>query len=264
MKEQSPSDKALVQFTKKIAVEAGEVLLKYFGKAHRVRWKKNAGIVTEADEAAENLLMKNILRAYPSSSIITEESGEHLKGGELSWIMDPLDGTSNYAHHFPWFCVSIAVQREGVTSAGVVYQPVTRELFWAQKGKGSFLGDKRIKVSPCRRMKESLLGTGFYYFKGRGLTREIETFRKMNQLALAVRRPGSAALDLACVASGRYDGFWERGLSSWDVAAGFLLVEEAGGKITNYSGKSTTIFDKEVLASNGLLHRQMVKVIGRK
>lgn len=249
------------RFAKEIAVGTGKILLKYYGKAHQIKKKPGAGIVTEADQASEDYLIKRIFSKFPESSIITEESGEHRRGSERCWILDPLDGTTNYAHHFPWFCVSIALYERGKPLVGVIYQPVTKELFHAEKGKGSFLNGKRLQVSRCGKMEDALLGTGFYYSKGKELAEEMGIFHRMNEVASAVRRPGSAALDLACVAAGRYEGFWERGLSSWDVAAGFLLVTEAGGKISNYRGENTSVFDKECVASNGRLHRRMTEVI---
>lgn len=246
-----------------LAKGAGGILMKYFGKPHQIEVKPNAGIVTEADKAAERYLVNKILRKFPKSSIVTEETGEYPGDSGLLWVIDPLDGTSNYAHGFPWFCVSIGLYFEGEPKAGVIYQPFTRELYYAEKGKGAFLNGKRIRVSKTKRLEESLVGTGFYYSKARSLEREVDVFRQMNEIALAVRRPGSAALDLACVAAGRFDGFWERGLSSWDVAAGFLLVEEAGGKVTDYGGKETSIFGKKCLASNGRIHRRMQAIVNK-
>lgn len=241
---------------------AGKVLMRYYGKTHDIRRKPGAGIVTEADGAAERFLLKSIFRDYPQSSIITEETGEY-EGSELLWVIDPLDGTSNYAHGFPWFAVSIGIYEGDKALAGAVYHPVTKEFFFAESGKGAFLNGKRIRVSKCKSLRDSLLGTGFYYSKDSQLKNEIRIFHRMNQLAHAVRRPGSAALDLACVAAGRFDAFWERGLSPWDVAAGMLLVKEAGGKLSDYKGKETGIFDRELVASNGVLHRPMVEVIRR-
>jgi myo-inositol-1(or 4)-monophosphatase len=240
---------------------AGDILLKYFGKRHRIVEKPGAGIVTEADKAAESFLVKQILRKFPESSIITEETGNYAGKSEWLWIIDPLDGTSNYAHGFPWFCVSLGLYRGKEAVAGAIYHPILKEFFFAERGKGSYLNGKRIKVSGCKEIKKALLGTGFYYSKKAQLAWEMKIFHRVNEYAQAVRRPGSAALDLACVAAGRFDGFWERGLSSWDVAAGYLLVEEAGGKITDYSGKKTDIFSGEVVASNKNLHSQLVQVI---
>ena len=246
-----------------LAVGAGAILMKYFNKKHRIEVKPNAGIVTEADKAAEAFLIKNILRKYPKSSIITEETGEYRGESDLLWVTDPLDGTSNYAHGFPWFCVSIGLYVKGKPKIGVIYQPFTKELFFAEKGKGAFLNGKRIRVSKSKKLEESLVSTGFYYSKSKSLADEIQVFHSMNERALAVRRTGSAALDLACVASGRFDGFWERGLSCWDVAAGFLLVEEAGGTVSNYQGKSTDIFEGYCLATNGIIHGQMKSVVSK-
>lgn len=245
------------------ALGAGKILLKTFRGKLKIEHKLNAGIVTQADKAAEAYLMKRIQKELPGSSMITEESGKFMKDHELCWIMDPLDGTSNYAHGFPWFCVSIGLHRNGVAEAGVIYNPVIGEMFFAERGKGAFLNGKRIKVSTAKTLETALLGTGFYYSKGQTLAAEIEIFKSVCEEVLAVRRPGSAALDLAYVACGRYDGFWERGLSAWDVAAGYLLVEEAGGMITNYRGQSTTAFDKEAVATNGKIHPRILELIGK-
>lgn len=244
-----------------LALDAGGVLMRYFHKKHRIIYKPNAGIVTEADKAAENLLLKKIFRKFPKSSIITEESGNHEGGSELLWVIDPLDGTTNYAHGFPWFCVSIGLYEEGNARGGIVYNPFHREMFYAEKGKGALLNGKRIRVSQTKALKDSVLGTGFYYSQGEDLREEMRIFSRMNEVALGVRRPGSAALDLAQVAAGRYDGFWERRLSPWDVAAGFLIVEEAGGQLSDYSGKPTTIFGRECVASNGRVHALVIREI---
>jgi len=244
-----------------LCLGAGQVLLDYFNKPHQIEVKPGAGIVTEADKAAESYLLKQILRKFPKSSIITEEAGEHPGSRDLVWIIDPLDGTSNYAHGFPWFCVSIGLYQGDKALAGGIYQPVMKEFFFAERGRGCFLNGKRIQVSQCSRFEDSLLGTGFYYSKKKQLAQEMKIFHRLNERVLAVRRPGSAALDLACVASGRFDGFWERGLSSWDVAAGILLVEEAGGKVTDYSGDKTGLFGAEIVASNRKIHRDLVKAI---
>jgi myo-inositol-1(or 4)-monophosphatase len=252
--------KKIKPFLIESALGTGKILMKYLNKAHKIERKEDQGIVTEADKAAENYLLKRIFKEYPQSSVLTEESGEFKKSGTWTWVIDPLDGTTNYAHGFPWFCVSIGLYDSGNAVAGVVYNPVSKEMFFAEKGKGAFLNGKRIRVSKTKNLKDALLGTGFYYSKGQTLIEEIEIFTRMNEAALGVRRPGAAALDLAYVACGRYDAFWERRLSPWDVAAGFLLVEEAGGKVTNYRGTSTHIHEKEVVASNGLVHSPMIEV----
>lgn len=240
---------------------AGKILLHYFGKAHRVKEKPGAGIVTEADPAAENYLVKQILRKFPESSIITEETGKYPGKSDLLWVIDPLDGTTNYAHGFPWFCVSIAVYQGTQALAGGIYHPILEEFYFAERGLGSFLNGKKIRVSRTAKFSQALLGTGFYYSKKKQLAEEMKIFHHMNELVQAVRRPGSAALDLACVAAGRFDGFWERGLSSWDVAAGLLLVEEAGGTCSNYNGGPTDLFSAEIVASNSRIHEELVKAI---
>jgi myo-inositol-1(or 4)-monophosphatase len=252
---------SVAKFMDSLAEGAGVVLRKYFMKVRRIEHKLNAGIVTEADKAAEADVLKKIFRNYPNSSIITEESGEFRRESSLCWILDPLDGTTNYAHGFPWFCVSIGLFEDGKPRAGIVFNPISGEKFTAEAGKGARLNGKPIRVSKTKDLGYSLLGTGFYYSKGERLRREMEYFRRMNQVALGVRRPGAAALDLACVAAGRFDGFWERGLSPWDMAAGWLLIQEAGGQLTDYSGKPTDIFGPEILASNGILHKRLVNVI---
>lgn len=240
---------------------AGNILKRLFNRPHQIEIKPGAGIVTEADKQTEAYLIRQILRKFPNSSIITEETGEISGGSELLWVIDPLDGTSNYAHGFPWFCVSIGVLLEGKLVAGGIYHPLMEEFFFGEKGKGSFLNRKRLKVSRQKLLGKALLGTGFYYSKKKQLAEEIKIFHRLNELAAAVRRPGSAALDLACVASGRFDGFWERGLSSWDIAAGLLLVQEAGGKVTDYQGKSATLESRSITASNGRLHNELLKAI---
>ncbi len=248
-------------FISKLADGAGDILMKYFYKTHRITRKPNAGIVTEADKAAEAFLMKNIFRSFPNSSIITEESGEFLGEHAYTWVLDPLDGTTNYAHGFPWFCVSIGLYEGNRPLAGMIWNPFTKEKFSAEVGKGAHLNGKRIRVSNTNRMADALVGTGFYYMKGTELKREMGIFTRMNERALGVRRPGSAALDLAYVACGRYDGFWEKCLSPWDVAAGFLIVTEAGGTISGYSGKPTDIHAGEVVASNKILHPSLIRII---
>jgi myo-inositol-1(or 4)-monophosphatase len=259
----TPKQKAtpkVVPFMKETAEAAGEVLRKYFLKVKQIERKPNAGIVTEADKKAEGVILRRVLKNFPKSSIITEESGEYA-GGDLTWFIDPLDGTSNYAHGFPWFCVSIGVYLKDEPYAGVVYHPLTGEMFYAEKGKGAFLNGKRIFVSKTGTVEDALLGTGFFYSTGDRLRAEVEIFRRVQEKALGIRRPGSAALDLACVAAGRFDGFWERGLAPWDMAAGFVLVKEAGGRLTRYNGEGVRLQDAEVVATNSNIHGQVLELI---
>lgn len=258
----------LSAFLRTIAVGAGQILLKHFRKKLQIKKKPGAGIVTQADTASETYLLKQIKKQFPNSEIVTEETGVHRKeGSEYRWIMDPLDGTSNFAHGFPWFCVSIGVEKNGELIAGVIYHPCLNEVFWAVKGKGAFVEDskgknrKRLHVSGTKLIEDAMLGTGFYYFTGMELSQEVERFGRMSQKARAVRRPGAAALDMAYVACGRFDGFWERGLSAWDVAAGFVLISEAGGRVSDYAGKTATVDGAEVLASNGLMHDTLSQIL---
>ncbi len=260
------TDKDLVPFLREIAVGAGKILLKHFRKPIKIQKKDGAGIVTEADHRSEEYLLAQIKKHFPDSEIITEESGLHKKeGSTYRWIMDPLDGTSNFAHGFPWFCVSIGVQRNDELVAGVIYHPCLEELFWVEKGRGAFLWDKfgkhRLSVSTTAKIEDAMLGTGFYYFKGMELNDEVERFGRMSEKARAVRRPGAAALDLAYVACGRFDGFWERGLSAWDVAAGMLLITEAGGRVSDYAGGVANVEGAEILASNGVIHEDISHIL---
>ena len=254
------TERSLKPFLLEVAEGAGAILRKYFLKVHQIERKAGAGIVTEADKFAEDYILKKIFSKFPKSSIITEESGEY-QGNDLVWYVDPLDGTSNYAHGFPWFCVSIGVYEGGKPKAGVIYHPINREMFFAETGRGAFLNGKRLQVSQTNQIEDSLLGTGFFYTTGDRLRADMHIFNRVQEKALGVRRPGSAALDLACVASGRYDGFWERGLKPWDLAAGYVLVTEAGGRVSGYSGQETTPLDAEVVATNGILHPQILKLI---
>lgn len=244
-----------------MALGAGAILLKYLGKKHKIEHKPGAGIVTEADKFAEQFLLKNILKNYPKSTILSEEAGNVPGSPELLWVIDPLDGTSNFAHGFPWFCVSIGLFENGKLKAGAVYNPVLKELYTGEVGKGAFLNGKRISVSKTKKISDALIGTGFYYAEESTLKREMRIFENMHRHTSTVRRPGSAALDLACVASGRFDGFWERGLAPWDVAGGFVIVSEAGGKVSDYQGNATDIRGAEVLVSNGALHGQLIKIL---
>jgi len=248
-------------FIKKLALDSGKIICEGYGNISKIEIKDKAGWVTDVDTRSEDFLIKTILDKYPYSSIIAEESGEMKNSQELKWIIDPLDGTSNFAHGFPWFCVSIGVEVYGKLQFGVVYQPLIKELFFAERAKGAFLNDKPIKVSTTRVLEDSLVATGFSYLKDESLKREMQRFTQVQQIALGVRRAGAAALDFAQVACGRFAGFWEHGLSPWDVAAGFLLVEEAGGKFTDYVGSEVSIYSKDFVVSNGLIHQKLIDTI---
>ena len=253
----------MLNFAIEMAREAGGVLMQKLGAA-KVCNKGDIDLVTEADLASENLIIERIRSYHPQHGILAEESGEAvLVGGrrsEWKWIIDPLDGTTNYAHGYPCFCVSIALEHEGVLEVGVVYDPVRDEMFAAERGRGATLNDRRIRVSEVEDLTAAMVCTGFpYNVRERpDFTRDFANF---TMAAQAVRRDGSTALDLAYVACGRFDGFWEDGLSPWDIGAGMLLIEEARGKVTNFDNEPLSIYTKKVLATNGLVHDAMLRVL---
>jgi myo-inositol-1(or 4)-monophosphatase len=252
----------MLNFATDIAREAGKLLVQKLGTA-KVSTKGDINLVTEADIAAENLIIDHIRSYYPQHGILAEESGETvLKGGrsEWKWIIDPLDGTTNYAHSYPCFCVSIALEREGQLEIGVVYDPMRDEMFAAERGHGATLNDRKIRVSDVEQLSDAMLCTGFPY-NVRERPDFARDFTNFTMNAQAVRRDGSAALDLAYVACGRFDGFWEDGLSPWDVAAGALLIIEARGRVSNFKDEPFNIYNEQFLASNGLIHDAMMSVL---
>ena len=253
----------MLNFATEIAREAGNVLVQRLGTA-KITTKGDINLVTEADIAAENLIIERIRSYYPQHGILAEESGEAvLVGGKRSdwkWIIDPLDGTTNYAHGYPCFCVSIALEHDGELTLGVVYDPMRDEMFAAERGEGATLNDRRIRVSSVEELSGSMLCTGFPY-NVRERPDFAREFTKFTMEAQAVRRDGSAALDLAYVACGRFDGFWEDGLSPWDIAAGAVLISEARGRVTNFNEQPLDIYNEQVLATNGLLHDAMMRVL---
>lgn len=253
----------MLNFAIQTAREAGNLLLEKFGKITSVTKKGDINLVTEADLASEALIIERIKSFHPKHSVLAEESGEAVViGGDSSWkwIIDPLDGTTNYAHGYPCFCVTIALEHAGEIVVGVTYDPTRDEMFAAEKGSGASLNHKPISVSAERNLSESLIVTGFPYN-----FRDIPNFeRSLKEFLLTsrgVRRDGSAAIDMAYVACGRFDGFWEEGLNAWDVAAGKLLIEEAGGRISYYDGSDFSIYKPPICASNGLIHDQMLAVL---
>lgn len=245
------------------AEEAGRLLLTRFGRSPRVRSKGLADIVTASDTASERLIRRRLTAAFPGIPILGEEGGGPSGFSDIPrlWVIDPLDGTVNFAHGNPVFSVSIALVESGLPVAGVVHDPTRRETFRAARGRGAWLGRKRLETTPRRVLPESLLSTGFSYQRGKTLDRSLVRFRAFHHAARAVRRPGSAALDLAYVAAGRFDGFWETGLKPWDVAAGWLLVEEAGGRVTGFRGRPYCLGTADILASNSRLHLDMLKTL---
>ena len=245
------------------AEASGKILEKYYqNKRFRVGEKKGAGLVTDADLASEAAAMKILRRAEPNFEMLAEESAPdwgHELTHEGRWVMDPLDGTTNFVHGFPMFCVSIAAEWRGQVVAGVIHHPILKETYLAVRGRGAKMNGQKLQVSVTKRAHDALLTTGFTYRKDEWLEAEMQAFEHFSQVARAIRRPGSAALDLAYTARGVFDGFWEQRLPPWDVAAGSLLVEEAGGKVTDFSGNPFSITRPEILASNGKIHRELVQ-----
>jgi len=258
----------LLNFAIQTARDAGSILADRIGRALQVSNKGDIDLVTEADLASEKLIIDRIKSHYPRHAILAEESGaiEGFKAvsgeTEWRWIVDPLDGTTNYAHGYPCFCVSIGLERSGLLEIGVVYDPNRDEVFAAERGQGATLNDRRIRVSAVEDLNAAMLCTGFPY-NVRERPNFARDFANFTMEAQAVRRDGSAALDLAYLACGRFDGFWEDGLNAWDTAAGMLLIKEAGGKVTDFTGAPLSIYTPKVLASNGLIHDRMMQVLGR-
>jgi myo-inositol-1(or 4)-monophosphatase len=246
------------------SLAAGAVIKSYFHGVFKIDSKDGKNnLVTEVDNHAEKVIIDIIKRDFPQHSIISEEIGEMLQDSEYQWIIDPIDGTVNFAHGIPICCVSIGLRFDGKMLMGVVYNPMMDEFFFAERGKGAYLNDQPIHVSKKEDFKTACLVTGFPYKWPETKEHPIKVFERMILQGLPVRRLGSAAIDLCWVACGRFDGFWEYNLNSWDVAAGYLIVREAGGRISNFDGTETTIFEKETLATNGLIHEQMLKVINK-
>ncbi len=229
----------------------------------RISSKAPNDFVTEVDQAAERAIIEVLLTAYPGHGILAEESGrEHgAKDSDYLWIIDPLDGTTNFIHGFPVYAVSIALAFKGQVQQAVVYDPSRNDLFYASRGRGAFLNDKRLRVSKRIRMSESLIGTGFPFRKGDNFKRYVRMFEAVMQNCAGLRRPGAAALDLCYVAAGYYDGFFETGLSPWDIAAGSLMITEAGGLIGNFTGDADFLYQREVVAGNPKIYGQLVQTL---
>ena len=253
----------MLNFAIETARDAGRVLMEKFGRITAITKKGDINLVTEADLASEALITERIRSHFPKHSILAEEAGDTvvIEGeGDWKWIIDPLDGTTNYAHGYPCFCVTIALERAGEIVLGVTYDPTRDELFAAEKGGGATLNGKAIHVSATDELGNSLLVTGFPY----DIKYRTDIARHLTDFLLStrgVRRDGSAAIDLAYVACGRFDGFWEEGLNPWDVAAGVLLIEEAGGAVSGYDGSRLSIYRPPIAASNGMIHREMLDIL---
>src|SRR5215468_206827 len=249
-----------------IAREAGALLIKYLHEGLKIEYKGDADLVTAADRASEALIRERVSKQFPSHDVLGEEQGLKDRGSEYRWYVDPLDGTTNFAHGFPVFAVSMGLEHRSAQGeariAGIVYDPTRDELFSAEKGKGAQLNGKPVHVSKISQLNECLVATGFPSHK-RHKNPNIFFYHEITLKTHGVRRAGSAALDLCYVASGRFDGFWEFNLNPWDTAAGTLIVEEAGGRVSRFDGSAFQLDSKETLASNGLVHDALVEEFQR-
>lgn len=255
------------------ADEAGVFLRKKFGNFNTLNKKADASLVTEADKGSEKIIVRKIRKAFPHDQIIGEESGFSAGKpkktatilGNFRWHIDPLDGTTNFVHSFPMFCISIGLEFEDNQMVlGVIYNPISKDLFYGSSGKGAFRNKKRIKVSDCTAISESMLTTGFSSRRDILHDRELQTFSRVVRQSRAIRRIGSAALDLSLVSCGQFDGFWERHLSSWDVAAGIAILQEAGGIITKLDGSPYRLGDESILATNAKLHKPLIAIMNER
>ena len=242
-----------------IAAEAGKLLAELSSQPREISYKRKSDIVTDADKRSEALIISKIRRHFPDHAIVAEEGGGKETGSDYCWYVDPLDGTTNFAHGFPVYCVTLALAYRDEVIAGVVYDPNREELFAAERGAGAWLNDQRIRVSQTGDLAESLLGTGFPPFASNH-DLNLQFFFKLTHLSHGIRRAGAAALDLCSVATGRFEGFWELKLNPWDKAAGSLLVTEAGGRVTDLAGGPFSLHRDEIFASNGLIHESMIEV----
>ena len=239
-----------------IAREAGALLLSYYDRGIRLEYKGEADIVTEADRASEALIVKRLQAQFPEHAVLAEEGGGHRAESEYRWYVDPLDGTTNFAHGFPMFCVSMGLEKNGEMILGAVYDPLRDEMFTAAKQAGAELNGRPLRVSKVDRLEEALVGTGFPSNK-RHKNANIHFYHQISLRTHGVRRAGSAALDLAYVAAGRLDCFWEFNLHPWDLAAGALLVREAGGQVSDMAGRPHRLDAESIAATNGLLHGEL-------
>lgn len=244
-----------------IAREAGQLLGRYFERRVGFELKGEYDLVTEADRASEKLVVERLRSRFPSHAIVAEEGSGYETASEYCWYVDPLDGTTNFAHGFPAFCVTLALERAGELISGVIYDPLREEVFATERGAGAYLNHRRIRVSKTARLEDALVATGFPSRK-RHVNVNVHFYYQLAMFTHGVRRAGSAALDLAYVACGRLDGFWEFGLNPWDQAAGILLTREAGGSVSDMRGEPAQLRGPHLLADNGLIHQEMLVRFG--
>jgi myo-inositol-1(or 4)-monophosphatase len=252
----------MIQDIIQISHEAGEIVREGFGKSFGIEYKSNeSNLVTDIDRASEKHIKEFIQKKYPSHSILAEEGGETKKVSEYLWVVDPLDGTTNFAHGLPIFSISIGLQKNGNTIAGVVYDVIRDITYYAEKGGGAFAGSQKINVSGNDNLSHSVLATGFPYNISDNPEHALEKFTALTKASRGMRRLGSAAIDFCYVASGIFDGFWEVYLYPWDICAGKLIVEEAGGRVSGFSGEKIDIYTKRILATNGRIHNRMTEFL---
>lgn len=253
--------KDMLELAKQAALEAGRFQKQKWLSEFQVEFKSEINLVTEVDKASEKMIIQKIISAYPDHDILAEEGSGDRKDSIYKWIIDPLDGTTNFAHRYPLWAVSIALECQGQIVVAVVYDPIKDEMFSAHKGGGAFLNGAPIHVSCHEELSKSLLATGFAYNVRDVANNNLAQFSDMLFKAQSVRRDGVAAIDLCYVACGRYDGYWELNLYPWDMAAGLLIIEEAGGRVTRYNDAPFSVYDKEICASNGKIHQEILDVI---
>lgn len=250
-----------LEFAIHLALESGKIQRKHFEKTLSIRHKGEINLVTNVDLECESRIIELIRQRFPDDEVISEEKTNLFEPDKNRWIVDPLDGTTNYAHGYPFFCTSVAYEVEGDVKAGAIYNPITEELFWALKGEGAFFNGEAIRVSAVKEMQQALLVSGFPYDVATNPDNNLNHWAAFIMRAQALRRDGSAGLNLSYVAAGRFDGFWELKLSPWDMAAGALIVREAGGTVTGLRGEPFDLYGGGVVASNGLIHQEMISVL---
>lgn len=252
---------SFLKVAREAALVAGEVQQARKNDLHHIEFKGEINLVTEVDHACETAIFSVLEKHFPDHQILSEEAGAKTKQSPYKWIIDPLDGTTNYAHGYPLYCVSIALEKDGEVIVGVIYEPNLKELFEVIRGAGATLNGEKIKVSETATLKRALLVTGFAYNVQEVADNNLGHFTNFILGSQAVRRDGVAAADLAYIACGRYDGFWELGLFPWDVAAGALMITEAGGQLSHFDGSPVNIYSKQIVASNGRIHQEMIQTL---
>ncbi|MBN1503164.1 inositol monophosphatase [Candidatus Woesearchaeota archaeon] len=246
------------------AREAGKIVLKYFGRLEKIEYKGEFDVVTEADRESQEKIIEIIHSSFPKHNILAEESSPIDKNSDYTWIIDPLDGTTNFSHRYPFFCISVALRKRHEIMLGIVYNPLSKELFHAQKGEGAFLNNKKITVSETKSLKYSMIATGFPYNKHSNPENNLMAFERIAVCVQGLRRDGAAALDMCYVACGRLDAYWELCVRPWDVAAGILIVKEAGGQVTDFNGDKLKLDYTKIVATNSHIHEGLLKIIGGK